>query len=35
MVTSLPAMDCYLNTMLGPPNGTGNPLAFDASTCFR
>jgi hypothetical protein len=34
MVNSIPAMDCYFNVMKGGANGTGNPLAFDASTCY-
>jgi hypothetical protein len=29
-----PAMDCYLNTMNGPPDGTGSALSFNASTCY-
>jgi len=40
---SIPAMDCYLNTMGGNPNGTtgdtingraNTPLAFDATACY-
>lgn len=31
---SIPAMDCYLNAMNGPPDGTGSALAFDADTCY-
>jgi hypothetical protein len=32
---SIPAMDCYLNTMNGPANGvTTGPLSFNASTCY-
>jgi len=27
-------MDCYLNTMGGPLNGTGNALTFNADTCY-
>jgi hypothetical protein len=34
LVTSIPAMDCYLNVMGGPPNGTGGALTFDASACY-
>jgi hypothetical protein len=34
IVTSNPAMDCYLNVMGGPPNGTGSALAFDSSSCY-
>lgn len=33
-VTSIPAQDCYLNTMGGPPDGSGNVLNFEASTCY-
>jgi hypothetical protein len=29
-----PAMTCYLNTMGGPPDGTGGPLSFNAATCY-
>jgi hypothetical protein len=28
------AMACYLNTMGGPPNGTGGVLSFNASKCY-
>ena len=31
---SIPAQDCYLNVMKGPPDGTGNVLNFDASLCY-
>ncbi len=31
---SIPAMDCYLNTMGGPPNGSGSALSFNASACY-
>jgi len=31
---SIPAQDCYLNVMQGPPDGTGNILNFDASVCY-
>jgi hypothetical protein len=31
---SNPAMDCYLNTMAGPPDGTGSILTFNANTCY-
>jgi len=31
---SIPAQDCYLNVMHGPPDGTGNVLNFDASLCY-
>jgi hypothetical protein len=33
-VTSIPAQDCYLNVMHGPPDGSGNVLNFDASLCY-
>jgi hypothetical protein len=33
-VTSIPAQDCYLNTMGGPPDGSGSLLNFDANTCY-
>ncbi len=33
-VTSIPAQDCYLNTMGGPPDGSGSVLSFDASKCY-
>lgn len=33
-VTSIPAEDCFLTTMSGPPDGTGSVLAFNASTCY-
>ncbi len=32
--TSIPAQDCYLNVMHGPPDGTGSLLNFDASQCY-
>jgi hypothetical protein len=32
--TSIPAQDCYLNTMHGPPDGSGGVLSFDASLCY-
>jgi hypothetical protein len=31
---SIPAQDCYLNVMGGPPDGTGSVLNFDASLCY-
>lgn len=31
---SIPAQDCYLNVMHGPPDGTGNLLSFDADLCY-
>jgi hypothetical protein len=33
-VNSIPAQDCYLSTMHGPPDGTGGELSFDASQCY-
>jgi hypothetical protein len=32
--SSIPAQDCYLNVMHGPPDGTGGMLSFDASQCY-
>lgn len=29
-----PAMSCYFNGMNGPSDGSGGPLAFDASSCY-
>jgi hypothetical protein len=34
LANSNPAMDCYLNTMVGPPDGSGGVLKFDASACY-
>jgi hypothetical protein len=31
---SIPAQDCYLNVMGGPPDGSGSVLAFDAAACY-
>jgi hypothetical protein len=31
---SNPAMDCFLGTMGGPPNGSGSALSFNAATCY-
>lgn len=31
---TIPAQDCYTNTMSGPANGVGNVLSFNASTCY-
>lgn len=31
---TIPAQDCYLNTMGGPSDGTGPVLTFNASTCY-
>lgn len=33
-VTSIPAQDCYLNVMGGPPDGSGSVLSFNASLCY-
>jgi len=33
-VTSIPALDCYLNVMGGPPDGSGSLLPFDANSCY-
>lgn len=32
--TSIPAQDCYLNTMAGRPDGSGSVLSFNASQCY-
>ena len=29
-VNTIPAEDCYLNTMKGSPNGSGGPYSFNA-----
>jgi hypothetical protein len=34
LAVSVPAMDCYLNTMHGRPDGAGGPIAFDATACY-
>jgi len=34
-VNSIPAQDCYLSVMSGPPDGSGNALNFDASSCYQ
>ena len=31
---SNPAMDCYLNVMGGPPDGSGSALSFNANACY-
>jgi hypothetical protein len=31
---SNPAMDCYVNAMGGPPDGSGSALSFNASACY-
>jgi hypothetical protein len=33
-VTSIPAQDCYLSKMGGPPDGSGGVLSFDANACY-
>lgn len=33
-VNATPAMACFLNTMGGPPDGSGSILPFDANTCY-
>jgi hypothetical protein len=33
-VTANPAMNCYLNILGGPPDGTGKGLAFDSGACY-
>jgi hypothetical protein len=33
-VYTIPAEDCYLNTMKGASNGSGGPYSFNASTCY-
>jgi Pectate lyase superfamily protein len=34
-VNAIPAMNCYLNVMGGPPDGTGSLLSFDPNTCYQ
>jgi len=31
---TIPAQDCYTNSMVGPANGVGSVLLFDAATCY-
>jgi hypothetical protein len=31
---SIPAMDCYLSVMGGPPDGSGGALTFHANNCY-
>lgn len=31
---TIPAQDCYLNTMSGPSDGTGAVLSFNANSCY-
>jgi hypothetical protein len=33
-VNAIPAQVCYLNTMSGPPDGSGSELTFDAGNCY-
>jgi hypothetical protein len=33
-VYTLPAQDCFLNTMRGAANGAGGPYTFNANTCY-
>lgn len=33
-VNATPALNCYLNVMGGPPDGTGSVLNFNANTCY-
>jgi hypothetical protein len=33
-VSAIPAQLCYLNTMNGPPDGSGSVLTFNASSCY-
>ncbi|MFZ0743835.1 MAG: hypothetical protein WAM85_05485 [Terracidiphilus sp.] len=33
-INAIPAMACFLNTMKGPPDGTGSILSFDANNCY-
>lgn len=33
-VAMSPSMDCFLNTMSGPVDGSGSALTFNASTCY-
>jgi hypothetical protein len=33
-INAIPAMACYLNTMNGPPDGSGGALTFSASQCY-
>ncbi|MGO9305293.1 MAG: hypothetical protein ACLP3R_16640 [Candidatus Korobacteraceae bacterium] len=31
---AIPAQDCFLNVMGGPPDGSGGVLSFDANACY-
>jgi hypothetical protein len=33
--STIPAEDCFLGPMAGPPDGSGSVLTFSASTCYR
>lgn len=33
-INTVPAMNCYLNTMAGPLSGAGGPLPFNAAACY-
>lgn len=33
-VYAIPATNCYLNVMSGPPNGSGSALTFNAAACY-
>jgi hypothetical protein len=33
-VNAIPAMNCYLNVMNGPPDGSGGVLPFNANNCY-
>jgi hypothetical protein len=30
----IPACNCYANVMMGPADGSGNPLSFNAAACY-
>ena len=34
-INAIPAMACYLNTMHGPPDGSGSALTFNANNCYN
>jgi hypothetical protein len=34
LANEIPAMACYLNTMGGPPDGSGSVLSFNANSCY-
>lgn len=33
-INAIPAMNCYLSVMGGPPDGTGGALTFDPANCY-